>query len=354
MRATPRTSDCSRPRSTPSSSRTTCTSSRSGSRSACATGRRPTRSSQRVFLRLAKELADGKTYSRAVPRRRLERREVDGAGLRVGREGGRDAPRRLGSHRAGRASRSGRASRTSAALIADLPDRDREVLDLLHREGLSPAQVAERLGIDAERRRPGGPPRSSKGGGEACCLGPTSSSPSTRTRSPAASARARPTTSTAPAPRRTRSRACSRVLHKATARPSATAEDSALLAALAPARAAAARAAPPAGAEASGSRRLAARDARPAGAEPRPARRRLPRARDRPARPGRRRRERLERARGDAEGERARARPAGVRRRSRLRWPTELRPSISHLQVQRWQTTIRAPSETRSTASSAP
>ncbi len=32
-------------------------------------------------------------------------------------------------------------------LIADLPDRQREALDLVHREGLSPAQAAERLGI---------------------------------------------------------------------------------------------------------------------------------------------------------------------------------------------------------------
>ena len=32
-------------------------------------------------------------------------------------------------------------------LIADLPDRQREVLDLIHREGLSPEQAAERLGI---------------------------------------------------------------------------------------------------------------------------------------------------------------------------------------------------------------
>ena len=29
--------------------------------------------------------------------------------------------------------------------IGDLPDREREVLDLLHREGLSPQQVAEKL-----------------------------------------------------------------------------------------------------------------------------------------------------------------------------------------------------------------
>jgi RNA polymerase sigma-70 factor, ECF subfamily len=32
-------------------------------------------------------------------------------------------------------------------LIADLPDRQREVLDLLYREGLGPAQIAERLGM---------------------------------------------------------------------------------------------------------------------------------------------------------------------------------------------------------------
>ena len=32
-------------------------------------------------------------------------------------------------------------------LIADLPERQREVADLLYREGLSPEQIAERLGI---------------------------------------------------------------------------------------------------------------------------------------------------------------------------------------------------------------
>jgi RNA polymerase sigma-70 factor (ECF subfamily) len=32
-------------------------------------------------------------------------------------------------------------------LLADLPARQREVLDLAYREGLSPAQIAERLGI---------------------------------------------------------------------------------------------------------------------------------------------------------------------------------------------------------------
>ena len=84
----------------------------------CATGSAAEEVVQRVFLRLASELAAGKSYSRALPRRRLERRELDGARLRVERRrraatlpedwddaapdefeavGGRARPRRSGS-----------------------------------------------------------------------------------------------------------------------------------------------------------------------------------------------------------------------------------------------------------------
>ena len=57
---------------------------------------------QRVFLRLATRARRGQVLPRALPRRRLERRELDRARLRVDGEGGRDAARRLGRRRAGR------------------------------------------------------------------------------------------------------------------------------------------------------------------------------------------------------------------------------------------------------------
>ena len=101
---------------------------------------------QRVFLRLASELDAGKTY--AVPyrvavwnvvnwlSRGYEWTVKEGASLPEGWDG--IAPDELerweGEH-------------DLVVWIADLPERQREVLYLLHGEGLSPAQVAERLGM---------------------------------------------------------------------------------------------------------------------------------------------------------------------------------------------------------------
>ena len=101
---------------------------------------------QRVFLRLAKELADGKTYS--VPYRAVVWSVVKWTAQ------GYEWAAKEGSTLPDDWDPTGpdgfeewEGEQNLAALIADLPDRDREVLDLLHREGLSPAQVAEQLGI---------------------------------------------------------------------------------------------------------------------------------------------------------------------------------------------------------------
>ena len=91
---------------------------------------------QRVFLRLASELAAGKSYSRALPGRRLERRELDCARLRVESEGGGDAAGRLGRRGTGSVRGVGGRARPRPPGSPTSPDRDREVLDLLYREGL--------------------------------------------------------------------------------------------------------------------------------------------------------------------------------------------------------------------------
>ena len=122
---------------------------------------------QRVFLRLASELAEGKVYR--VPYRVVVWNVVNWTargyewsakeGATLPDEWDAAAPDEFeeweGEHDLGILDR--RPAR-----------REREVLDLLYREGLSPAQVAERLGIEAERSGPGDAPRAPKGGGEAC------------------------------------------------------------------------------------------------------------------------------------------------------------------------------------------
>ena len=101
---------------------------------------------QRVFVRLASELAAGKEYS--VPYRVVvwsvvnwtargyEWTSKDGASLPEHWDGA--APDELAAWE---------EEHDLGLLIADLPDRDREVLDLLYREGLSAPQIAERLGL---------------------------------------------------------------------------------------------------------------------------------------------------------------------------------------------------------------
>ena len=101
---------------------------------------------QRVFLRLAGKLAAGRTY--AAPYRVVvwqvvkwlcrgyEWTATDGARLphEWEMEGADELAEWEGEH-------------DFHALIADLPPREREVLDLVYREGLSPTQIAERLAI---------------------------------------------------------------------------------------------------------------------------------------------------------------------------------------------------------------
>ena len=101
---------------------------------------------QRVFLRLASELAAGRRYS--VPSRVVVWKVVSWMA-----QGYEWSPKEAATlpddwdELARDEFEAWEAEHDLALWLADLPERDREVLDLLHREGLSPAQVAERLGI---------------------------------------------------------------------------------------------------------------------------------------------------------------------------------------------------------------
>ena len=101
---------------------------------------------QRVFLRLASELAAGKSYS--VPYRVVvwnvvtwtargyewSPKEAD----TLPEEWDDVAPDQFAAWE---------AEHDLGLLLADLPEGDRAVLELIYREGLAPAQVAERLGM---------------------------------------------------------------------------------------------------------------------------------------------------------------------------------------------------------------
>ena len=101
---------------------------------------------QRVFLRLWRELVDGKTYS--VPYRAVVWSVVKWTaqgyewavkeGVAIPDEWNPVGPD---------AYEEWEGEQMLDALIADLPPGDRRVLDKLHRDGLSPAQVAEQLGM---------------------------------------------------------------------------------------------------------------------------------------------------------------------------------------------------------------
>lgn len=102
---------------------------------------------QRVFLRLASELAAGKTY--AVPFRVVVWSVVSWTAR--GYEWNVKEAATLPEHWDGLAPdrlEAWEADHDLGLLIAELPARERDVLDLLHREGLSPVQVGERLGIN--------------------------------------------------------------------------------------------------------------------------------------------------------------------------------------------------------------
>lgn len=101
---------------------------------------------QRVFLRLANELAAGKRY--AVPYRVVVWKVVNWMA-----QGYEWSPKEAATlpddwdDLARDEFEAWEAEHDLALWLADLPERDREVLDLLYREGLSPVQIAERLGI---------------------------------------------------------------------------------------------------------------------------------------------------------------------------------------------------------------
>jgi RNA polymerase sigma factor (sigma-70 family) len=102
---------------------------------------------QRVFLRLAAELAAGRSYS--VPYRVVVWSVVNWTA-----RGYEWSPKEAESlpddwdDTAPDQFEAWEGEHDLGFLIHDLAPRDREVLDLIYREGLSPAQVAERLAID--------------------------------------------------------------------------------------------------------------------------------------------------------------------------------------------------------------
>jgi len=101
---------------------------------------------QRVFLRLASELAAGKSYR--CPYRVVVWSVVKytASGYEWTVKEGVTLPESWDAPGPDEYE-AWEAEHDLGTWIADLPDRDREVLDLLHREGLSPLQVADRLGI---------------------------------------------------------------------------------------------------------------------------------------------------------------------------------------------------------------
>lgn len=101
---------------------------------------------QRVFLRLSEELARGRTYS--VPYRVVVWNVVNWLcrGFEWTPKEDAPLPENLDDVAPDQLA-AWEAEHDLGLLLADLPDRDRTVLDLIHREGLSPAQVAEQLGM---------------------------------------------------------------------------------------------------------------------------------------------------------------------------------------------------------------
>lgn len=101
---------------------------------------------QRVFERLAAELARGKTYT--VPYRVVVWKVVDwlARGYEWTSKDGATLPEELDDAAPDQIA-AWESDHDLALLLADLPDRDRTVLTLIYGEGLSPAQVAEQLGM---------------------------------------------------------------------------------------------------------------------------------------------------------------------------------------------------------------
>jgi RNA polymerase sigma factor (sigma-70 family) len=102
---------------------------------------------QRVFLRLLGELGKSKTYS--VPFRVVVWMVTEWT-LRGFHHGGKESELPEGWDTAGPdAFTEWESDYDLAALFAGLPRRQRQVLDLRYRNGLTPAEIAEHLGIEA-------------------------------------------------------------------------------------------------------------------------------------------------------------------------------------------------------------
>jgi RNA polymerase sigma factor (sigma-70 family) len=102
---------------------------------------------QRVFLRLWSELKAGRSYP--VPFRVVVWMVTEWT-LRGFSPGGREVELPADwDPAAADAYAEWEADHDLAALFADLPARQRQVLDLRYRLGLTPAEIAERLGIQA-------------------------------------------------------------------------------------------------------------------------------------------------------------------------------------------------------------
>jgi RNA polymerase sigma factor (sigma-70 family) len=101
---------------------------------------------QRVFLWLARELDAGKSYS--APFRVVVWNVVNwvARGYEWNAREAATLPEEWDDV-APDAFEAWEAEHNLGLWLADLPPRDREVLDLLYREGLSPTQIAEQLGI---------------------------------------------------------------------------------------------------------------------------------------------------------------------------------------------------------------
>ena len=101
---------------------------------------------QRVFLRLASELAAGKSYS--VPYRVVVWSVVNwtAKGYERSPKEADTLPEQWDDVAPDQFA-AWEAEHDLGLLHADLPDGDRAVLELIYREGLAPAQVAERLGM---------------------------------------------------------------------------------------------------------------------------------------------------------------------------------------------------------------
>lgn len=101
---------------------------------------------QRVFLRLAGELAAGKSYS--VPYRVVVWSVVTwtAKGYEWSPKEADTLPEQWDDVAPDQFA-AWEADHDLGLLLADLPEGDRTVLELIYREGLAPAQVAERLGM---------------------------------------------------------------------------------------------------------------------------------------------------------------------------------------------------------------